>query len=603
MYKLKKKAAYLLLILFISVFYIINWGGFNNVGAVEIPEKAETNVEQNTELENPEITKFENFKGYIQISWEKIDLADGYVICRCDNGSEWKELARIDANKNIYTDSSVKNGQVYSYRVCSVKGGSISPAPTYDGATQYLEAPVNVKAINSYYNGNYITWNRVAGAVKYRIYRKEASSSNWQLVAATANCSYQDTNLKNNTQYFYIVKVEGSNGAVSYGSAEVVNLVVHKPAVTTLHSKPEGILVSWSRVDGALGYRVYRRAAGEKNFQFVKKLYGIDNRCFIDTAAKKGQYYAYTIRAVNGVTFGGFSKRGVYTKFMGAPIVSASHSPNGIVLKWSVPSVGSSYQVQRKVQGEGNYKTIGVINNMKNVTYTDAKPVYGKYNYYRIIVAGARYSMTNTASAFGIDSNKKMVALTYDDGPNTTVTNSILGTLQKYNSRATFFVVGSRVPTYKACIKKASGMGCEIGNHSYNHTILTSVGGAKIKSEINSTNNAVKAITGKSPVLVRTPGGAVNSTVKKNVGAPIISWNIDTLDWKSRNADSVVKNIKNNVKDGSIVLMHDLYSSTAQATKTIVPWLVSNGYQIVTVSEMYAVKGITLEKGSVYYSG
>ena len=83
---------------------------------------------------------------------------------------------------------------------------------------------------------------------------------------------------------------------------------------------------------------------------------------------------------------------------------------------------------------------------------------------------------------------------------------------------------------------------------------------------------------------------------------PLIQWSVDTLDWKHRNANSVISSVKNNAKDGSIILMHDLYGSTAEATKTIVPWLVNEGYQLVTVTELLQLKGIDIEDGSVYFS-
>ena len=178
--------------------------------------------------------------------------------------------------------------------------------------------------------------------------------------------------------------------------------------------------------------------------------------------------------------------------------------------------------------------------------------------------------------------------------------NQILDTLEEYNGRATFFVVGSRVSEYRDCIKREFKMDCEIGNHTYNHTILTSVSGSTIKSEISRTNEAVKKITGQAPTIVRTPGGAVNSTVRENVDYPMFNWSVDTLDWKHRNSSNVVYSIKNNVRDGSIVLMHDLYNATGNATEEIVPWLVEQGYQLVTVSELMAVKGIDVQNGQLY---
>ena len=95
----------------------------------------------------------------------------------------------------------------------------------------------------------------------------------------------------------------------------------------------------------------------------------------------------------------------------------------------------------------------------------------------------------------------------------------------------------------------------------------------------------------------------MNSTVKANVKYPMFNWSVDTLDWKYRNSSSVVSSIKNNVRDGSIILMHDLYGSTGNATEEIVPWLVKNGYQLVTVSELMAVKGIDVQDGQLYNSG
>ena len=100
---------------------------------------------------------------------------------------------------------------------------------------------------------------------------------------------------------------------------------------------------------------------------------------------------------------------------------------------------------------------------------------------------------------------------------------------------------------------------------------------------------------------MRPTGGRVNSAVKENVGMPMIQWTIDTLDWKTRDAKSTIDAVLNNVSDGDIVLMHDLYDATAEASKTIIPELVSRGYQLVTVSELAQYRG-GLEAGKQYFS-
>ena len=198
-----------------------------------------------------------------------------------------------------------------------------------------------------------------------------------------------------------------------------------------------------------------------------------------------------------------------------------------------------------------------------------------------------------------IDKNKKMVALTYDDGPSI-YTPRVLKTLKENNSVATFFVVGNRVPTYSDTVKKAHDMGCKIGNHTYEHKCLTRISETEVRRQISRTNKNVKKVTGQTPVIMRPTGGATNPNVKQWVGMPSIIWSIDTLDWKTRNAGSTKKAVLDHVKDGDIVLMHDLYSATATASETIIPELVRRGYQLVTVSELAECRGGMKETGAYY---
>ena len=198
-----------------------------------------------------------------------------------------------------------------------------------------------------------------------------------------------------------------------------------------------------------------------------------------------------------------------------------------------------------------------------------------------------------------IDKNKKMVALTYDDGPSI-YTPRVLKTLKENNAVATFFVVGNRVPTYSDTVKKAHDMGCEIGNHTYEHKSLPNLSETEVKRQISKTNKEVKKAIGEKPVIMRPTGGATNANVKQWVGMPSIIWSIDTLDWKTRNADSTRRAVLNRVKDGDIVLMHDLYSATATASETIIPELVRRGYQLVTVSELAECRGGMKETGAYY---
>ena len=173
---------------------------------------------------------------------------------------------------------------------------------------------------------------------------------------------------------------------------------------------------------------------------------------------------------------------------------------------------------------------------------------------------------------------------------------------EQYGGRVTFFVVGSRVNTYRAEIQRMADDGHEIGNHSMDHKILTKLGAPEIRAQIDRCSGAVKDITGQDTALVRTPGGGVNDTVRANISQPIILWNIDTLDWKTRNADQTVQKVLSQVKDGDIVLMHEIYSQSGEAAVRIIPELARRGFQMVTVSELAKYKGITLEGGKTYSS-
>ena len=198
-----------------------------------------------------------------------------------------------------------------------------------------------------------------------------------------------------------------------------------------------------------------------------------------------------------------------------------------------------------------------------------------------------------------IDINKKMIALTFDDGPNYN-TSKILEILNKYNVRATFFVLGSKINHNEKIIKTMDEYGMEIGNHTYSHKLMTSMSNLDIIKEVEDTSDLIYNIVGKYPKLVRPSYGSFNKKIKESINMPIIIWNIDTLDWKSHNSEKIVSRVMNKVSDGDIILMHDIYSATVKAVDILVPKLISEGYQLVSVSELFYYKNINLENGKVY---
>ena len=194
---------------------------------------------------------------------------------------------------------------------------------------------------------------------------------------------------------------------------------------------------------------------------------------------------------------------------------------------------------------------------------------------------------------------KKSIALTFDDGPSS-FTNRLLDCLEKNNAKATFFMTGTEITSFPDEVKRMKKLGCELGNHTYDHTELTTLSFDEISSEVNKVNEQLINLTGEGASVVRPPYGSVNDTVRSAINLPLILWSIDTLDWKTLNAESTVEEVMNNVKDGSVILMHDIFSTSVDAAEILIPQLIEKGYQLVTVHELAALHQTELSAGATY---
>ncbi len=201
-----------------------------------------------------------------------------------------------------------------------------------------------------------------------------------------------------------------------------------------------------------------------------------------------------------------------------------------------------------------------------------------------------------------VNPGRAMVALTFDDGPNPSSSNRILDTLQKYNSVATFFELGRLVNSYPDVVKREEALGCEVGSHTHTHPNLNNLSAEAIQGELANSKAAFTNALGHDVSLIRPPYGNANDFVKSQLPYPIINWNVDTLDWKSRNKDAILAEVRKiGNLDGKIILMHSIYETTADAVEVLVPELINQGYQLVTVSELAYYKGATLSPGQKYF--
>ena len=194
---------------------------------------------------------------------------------------------------------------------------------------------------------------------------------------------------------------------------------------------------------------------------------------------------------------------------------------------------------------------------------------------------------------------KKYVAFTFDDGPSQ-YTEEIMNTLDIYKAKCTFFEVGYMISARPEVTLDVYKRGFEIGNHTIDHSKLTRFSADVILSKINDNNALYNSITGSNMLLVRPPYDSINALVKHTIQNPIITWDVDSEDWKSRNTESIVELVKNTIGDGSIVLFHDLYPTTLEAIKILMPYLYQNNYKIVSVSELFKIYNKPLENGHIY---
>lgn len=191
-----------------------------------------------------------------------------------------------------------------------------------------------------------------------------------------------------------------------------------------------------------------------------------------------------------------------------------------------------------------------------------------------------------------IDPGKPMVALTFDDGPVPVYTNSILDTLEEYDVTATFFDVGQQMEKYPSVSRLEYASGCEVGSHSYSHGNFLDLSDTEIKKDVADTFEIFYKVLGTEPAYFRPPYGSYDDRTERLVSLPFVLWSLDTRDWESRNAEAVMKVIKDTGNlDGHIILMHSIHESSAKATAMLVPYLLEEGYQLVTVSQMIELRG------------
>ncbi|MBR6826127.1 MAG: polysaccharide deacetylase family protein [Oscillospiraceae bacterium] len=198
----------------------------------------------------------------------------------------------------------------------------------------------------------------------------------------------------------------------------------------------------------------------------------------------------------------------------------------------------------------------------------------------------------------------KCIAITFDDGPSGHYTADLLEGLEERGVRATFFLCGYRVDQFPALTKRIAREGHEIGTHSDAHKFFSEMTPRELCRDLKTSVEKIEAATGKKPTLLRPPGGIYDRDILSRTECadlPIILWSVDPDDWCCCSSDTITKRVLNHVKEGDIILLHDMSESSVKAALQIIDRLQSQGYIFVTVSELARLSGKSLEGGKVYY--
>ena len=204
----------------------------------------------------------------------------------------------------------------------------------------------------------------------------------------------------------------------------------------------------------------------------------------------------------------------------------------------------------------------------------------------------------NDDGTYDPSQHKTRIALTFDDGPGE-YTDELLDCLEENNAHATFFMLGQNVGSWESTVQRIADIGCEIGSHSWDHPNLYDLSMDSVAKEFSDTDAALEKACGQKASVARAPYGNWSDDIISTVGKPFFTWSLDSLDWSYLDVNKDYDAVMNgDLTDGSIILMHDIHEPSVQAAIKMIPELVQKGYKLMTVSELAAAKGVTLQNAN-----
>ncbi len=320
----------------------------------------------------------------VKVGWYLVDGAESYKIFRREiysdgSKSDWTELYTAGAKATTYIDKTATSGKQYEYTVRSYTAKGASAVCKFASTWFYTAPTVTTTAVTG---GVSIKWNAVGGANTYNIYRKYNGASSWTLIATVEGnvTTYLDKDAISGRNIDYTVRAFGkpNEGSSTFTAKRIAYVGV--PHLTSVANSVGGLTVKWNAVPNAQGYRVYRRAAGEKYFTYLGT---VTSTTYLDKTVKNGVYYKYTVRTVFYSLFSNYED-GLLAKYVATPkLTSISNTTSGIKITWGAVSGSTGYRVYRRGAGQTTWTYLGTVT---GTSYTDTAVKNAKGQYYRYTV-------------------------------------------------------------------------------------------------------------------------------------------------------------------------------------------------------------------------
>ena len=310
---------------------------------------------ENTFYAPPTISSLENIYGGVSVKWSKYSGIDSYRVYRKTKNSGWKFLG--DADGSSYTDKNASSGTSYTYTIrCLDKDGKLVSSYNNGKSITYVKSP-SISKIENTVTGSKISWSKCEGAAKYRVFYLD-SSKKWRSLGATASTSFTHDKLTTGTKYTYTVRCLDSKGNFisGYNKTGVSNTFLKAPTISSLTNIDGGVEVKWGKLNGADGYRIYRKTKSS-NWSVVGDS---DSTSFVDKKATSGTNYSYTVRCLdkNGKLVSSYNN-GKSITYVKAPSISKiENTATGSKISWSKCSGAAKYRVFY-LDSNKSWKSIG----------------------------------------------------------------------------------------------------------------------------------------------------------------------------------------------------------------------------------------------------